>query len=59
MDYDLVRMGSTNFEQMAVALCGAEFGSGGDSFGRGPDGGREWTYAGSLPLPYESGTEES
>lgn len=57
MDYDLVRMGSTTFEQMAVALCGAELGPGGESFGRGKDGGREWTYTGHLPLPYDTGPE--
>jgi hypothetical protein len=51
MEYDLVRMGPTQFEDMAVALCSAEFGPGGQSFGVGSDGGREWTYTGTLPLP--------
>ncbi|MBD8045358.1 hypothetical protein H9638_16240 [Arthrobacter sp. Sa2BUA2] len=51
MEYDLVRMGSTEFEDMAVALCNANFGPGGQTFGAGKDGGREWTYHGELPLP--------
>lgn len=46
-----MRMGSSEFEDMAVALCAAEFGSGGQTFGTGPDGGREWTYNGQLPMP--------
>ncbi|SCC13687.1 hypothetical protein GA0061083_2856 [Pseudarthrobacter enclensis] len=36
---------------MAVALCSAQFGAGGQTFGTGRDGGREWTYLGSLPMP--------
>lgn len=36
---------------MTVALCSAQFGAGGQSFGTGRDGGREWTYRGSLPMP--------
>ncbi|NWL12169.1 hypothetical protein DM793_12845 [Paenarthrobacter nitroguajacolicus] len=51
MEYDLVRMGPAQFEDMAVALCSAEFGPGGQSYGVGSDGGREWTYTGHLPLP--------
>ncbi|MFJ5956724.1 NACHT domain-containing protein [Paenarthrobacter sp. NPDC092416] len=51
MQYDLVRMGSGEFEDMAVALCNAEFGPGGTSFGAGRDGGREWIYEGPLPMP--------
>lgn len=51
MEYDLVRMGSTLFEDMSVALCSAEFGPGGTSYGVGADGGREWTYRGELPMP--------
>ncbi|POH57679.1 hypothetical protein CVS28_14240 [Arthrobacter glacialis] len=44
-------MGNVLFEDMAVALCSAEFGPGGTSFGIGTDGGREWTYDGQLPMP--------
>lgn len=51
MEYDLLRMGSTLFEDMSVALCSAEFGPGGTTFGVGADGGREWTYEGNLPMP--------
>lgn len=58
MDYDLVRMGSTHFENMAVALCNAEFGPGGTSFGVGRDGGREWTYEGQLPMPKNGAPED-
>lgn len=58
MDYDLVRMGNTEFEDMAVALCSAEFGPGGTSYGIGRDGGREWTYEGLLPMP-KNGVPES
>lgn len=46
-----MRMGSSDFEDMAVALCTAEFGPGGQTFGTGSDGGREWTYTGPLPMP--------
>lgn len=46
-----MRLGNTEFEDMAVALCNAEFGPGGTSFGIGRDGGREWTYEGLLPMP--------
>lgn len=46
-----MRMGNLLFEDMAVALCSAEFGPGGTSFGSGTDGGREWTYEGKLPMP--------
>ncbi|MEK0153883.1 hypothetical protein [Arthrobacter oryzae] len=51
MEYDLVRMGNKEFEDMTVALCSAAFGPGGQSYGTGRDGGREWTYQGTLPLP--------
>lgn len=51
MEYEFVRMGNVNFENMAVALCSAEYGPGGTSFGSGTDGGREWTYEGRLPMP--------
>lgn len=51
MEYDFVRMGPDRFEDMAVALCSAHFGPGGQTFGKGADGGREWTYSGRLPMP--------
>lgn len=51
MEYDLVRMGPTQFENMSVALCNSHLSPGGVSFGRGRDGGREWTFNGNLPLP--------
>lgn len=53
-----MRMGPTQFEDMTVALCSAEFGPGGQSFGVGSDGGREWTYTGSLPLPPNGSPDE-
>jgi len=51
VEYDLVRIGPNQLENMAVALCNAQLGVGGVSFGRGRDGGREWTFNGELPLP--------
>ena len=51
MEYDLARMGSAEFEDLAVALCNASLGIGGQTFGTGRDGGREWTHQGTLPLP--------
>jgi hypothetical protein len=55
MEYDLVRMGPTQFENMSVALCNSHLSPGGVSFGRGRDGGREWTFNGYLPLPPVAG----
>ncbi|WP_323958879.1 hypothetical protein GC088_09990 [Arthrobacter sp. JZ12] len=51
VEYDLVRLGNKEFEDLAVALCNAEFGPGGQTFGTGRDGGREWTYSGNLQMP--------
>ncbi|MEU0988993.1 hypothetical protein [Streptomyces sp. NPDC005953] len=47
-DYDLTRLGSRAFEQMVVALARTVLGPGVQTFGDGPDGGREATFEGTI-----------
>lgn len=49
MDYDLTRLGPSNFEGMCRSLFEKTFGPSVSQFGAGPDGGREATYKGTLP----------
>ena len=48
MDYDLTRLGPREFEHLTQALCSAVFGARVQTFGDGPDGGREATINGRL-----------
>ena len=48
VDYDLVRLGSREFEHLTQALCFAAFGARVQAFGDGPDGGRDATIRGQI-----------
>ena len=48
MDYDLSRLSSRSFEQLAQALAVRHFGPGAVIFGDGPDGGREALVEGKM-----------
>lgn len=50
MTYDLTRLGSTRFEHLVQALALAHLGHGVEVFGAGPDGGREATFHGKVPM---------
>ncbi|GGD84020.1 NACHT domain-containing protein [Microbacterium murale] len=54
MDYDLARLGPTEFEHMVQALAIAELGIRVSTFGAGRDGGREATFSGAVSTPDES-----
>ncbi|MFF3872552.1 NACHT domain-containing protein [Streptomyces sp. NPDC001978] len=57
MDYDLTRLGSREFEHLAQALAIRILGPAVQTFGDGPDGGREAEFHGELqyPLPDPGG----
>ncbi|WP_402468638.1 NACHT domain-containing protein [Isoptericola aurantiacus] len=50
-DYDLTRLGTTEFERMAQALAAHRLGAHVKVYGAGRDGGRELTYEGPIPTP--------
>ena len=47
-DYPLEDLGHENFERLAVAMARRLTGPGLQSFGRGPDGGREASFVGTI-----------
>ncbi|WP_329051987.1 hypothetical protein OG738_06280 [Amycolatopsis sp. NBC_01488] len=50
-NYDLSRLGSTEFEHLVQAVIKKVIGAGTITFGAGRDGAREATYEGSAPYP--------
>ena len=52
MDYDLTRLGSREFEHLAQALAIRILGPAVQTFGDGPDGGREAEFRGELKYPF-------
>ena len=50
-DYDLSRMSSRSFEQLVQSLAAKVLGPGIETFGDGPDGGREATFERPVPYP--------
>ncbi|WP_137772044.1 MULTISPECIES: hypothetical protein [unclassified Microbacterium] len=58
MDYDLARLGPTEFEHMVQALAIAELGIKVSTFGAGRDGGREATFSGPVRYPGIGGDEQ-
>ncbi|MGR7027244.1 hypothetical protein [Geodermatophilus sp. URMC 62] len=50
MQYDLNTLGPQQFEDMVRALCLHAYGPAVTAYGRGPDGGREVSYKGALPM---------
>src|SRR4051812_42337953 len=53
-NYDLSRLGSTEFEHLIQAILKKVIGAGTITFGAGRDGAREATYKGSAPYPSEA-----
>ncbi|GGS74805.1 NACHT domain-containing protein [Streptomyces violaceus] len=51
MDYDLTRLGSREFEHLTQALAMQVLGPGVQTFGDGPDGGREAEFHGPVAYP--------
>lgn len=58
MDYDLARLGPTEFEHMVQALAIAELGIQVSTFGAGRDGGREATFSGTVRHEGTGGIEQ-
>lgn len=52
MDYDLSRLGESEFEHLTQALAIKVLGPAIQVFGDGPDGGREATFRGNVNYPY-------
>lgn len=52
MDYDLSRLGESEFEHLTQALAIKVLGPAIQFFGDGPDGGREATFRGKVNYPY-------
>ena len=57
-DYDLSQLSSRSFEQLLQALAAKVLGPGVGVFGDGPDGGREATFHGKVPYPYDDDSWE-
>jgi hypothetical protein len=57
VDYDLSRLGSREFEHLTQALAMQILGAGVQTFGDGPDGGREAEFRGvfKYPIPHPNG----
>ncbi|MFI7534035.1 NACHT domain-containing protein [Streptosporangium sp. NPDC049376] len=55
MNYELQRLSSADFEDLAQALALKVLGNGLSIFGSGPDGGREATFDGPVPIDTDSG----
>lgn len=55
MDYELGPIGSRGFEHLVQALALGALGPGIEVFGDGPDGGREATFQGEVPIPHYLG----
>lgn len=51
MSYDLTKLGYRSFEHLVNFLILKTLGSGGSSFGPGPDGGRDGFFEGEAPYP--------
>lgn len=52
-DYNLSGLSTRSFEQLIQAIAAKVIGPGIVMFGDGPDGGREATFEGSIPYPFE------
>jgi hypothetical protein len=50
VDYDLSRLGESQFEHLTQSLAIAELGPSVEVFGDGPDGGREASFAGTFDM---------
>lgn len=50
MDYDLGRLGESQFEHLTQSLAIAQLGAGVEIFGDGPDGGREASFKGDFDM---------
>ncbi|MET7368409.1 hypothetical protein ABZS61_21630 [Streptomyces sp. NPDC005566] len=57
MDYDLTRLGTREFEHLTQALAAQILGPAVQTFGDGPDGGREAEFRGEMryPIPHPDG----